>query len=165
MFRGVIHVDPVDQVFLDQVATEVGVLLLDVCNGLIEIEPPSIGPDKSALLGVEVHVLHEIAERVGELGKFLAFGRMPPLEEIIKEGIVREDTVPQIVRFRFAPTAHELALLKRSEPLESSRHRVTHIHIAIKAPKRLAGGDFSTESPSEHVLALPIMSTSMVNEL
>jgi hypothetical protein len=43
----------VDKVFLDPVMTEVGVLLLDVCNGLIEIEPLSIEPDKSALLGIE----------------------------------------------------------------------------------------------------------------
>jgi hypothetical protein len=85
-------------------------------NGLIEIEPLSIGPDKSALLGIELHVLHEIAERVGQLGKLLAFGRMPPLDEIIEEGIVREDTVTQIVHILFTPTAHEVALLKRPEP-------------------------------------------------
>jgi len=77
MFRGVVHVDPVDQVFLDPVTTEVGILLVDVRNGLIEIESLSIRPDKPALRGIEMHVLHEITERVGELGKLLAFGRMP----------------------------------------------------------------------------------------
>jgi hypothetical protein len=95
-----------------------------VGNGLIEIEPLSIGPDKSALLGVEVHVLHEIAERVGQLGKLLAFGRMPPLEEIIKQGIVREDTVSQIVHIRFAPTAHEVALL-RGLNCEDAKHSLS----------------------------------------
>ena len=102
MFRGVVHVDPVDQVFLDPVTTEIGILLLDVRNGLIEIESRSIRPDKPALRGIEMHVLHEITERVGELGKLLAFGRMPPLEKILEEGIVLEDTVRQIVRVLLA---------------------------------------------------------------
>jgi hypothetical protein len=43
---------------------EVGVLLLNVRNGLIKIEPLSIRPDKLALLGIEPHVLHQITERV-----------------------------------------------------------------------------------------------------
>src|SRR4030081_2714335 len=64
MFRGVVHVDPVDQVFLDAVTTEIGILLLDVRNGLIEIESRSIRPDKPALRGIEMHVLHQITERV-----------------------------------------------------------------------------------------------------
>jgi hypothetical protein len=58
MFRGVVHVDPVDQVFLDPVTTEVGVLFVGARNGLIEIESLSIRPDESALRGIEVHVLH-----------------------------------------------------------------------------------------------------------
>jgi hypothetical protein len=32
VFRGVVHVDPIDQVFLDPVSAEVGVLLLNVRN-------------------------------------------------------------------------------------------------------------------------------------
>ena len=38
VFWSVVHVDPVDQVFLDPVTAESGILLLDVSNGLIEIE-------------------------------------------------------------------------------------------------------------------------------
>jgi hypothetical protein len=96
-------------------------LLLDVRDGLIEIESRSIRPDESALRGIEVHVRHEITEHVGELGKLLAFGRIPPLQEILEEGIVREDTVCRIVRVLFAPTAHEVDLLKRSEPPNAYR--------------------------------------------
>jgi hypothetical protein len=45
-------------------------LLLDVRNGLIEIESRSIRPDKPALRGIEMHVLHQITERVkGTLGE------------------------------------------------------------------------------------------------
>jgi hypothetical protein len=153
MFRGVVHFEPVDQVFLDPVAPEVGMFLLDVCDGLIEIESLSIGPDEAALPGVELYVLHEITERIGELGKLLPFGRMPPLEEIIEEGIIREDTVSPVIRILFAPIAHELFSL-RSEPSNavSSRHS--------------ADDDFPTKSPYAGVLErLAIMSTGMVNEL
>jgi hypothetical protein len=101
--------------------TEVGILLLDVRDGLIEIEQFSIRPDEPALRGIEVHVRHEVTEHVGELGILLAFGRIPPLQEIIEEGIVREDTVCRIVRVLFAPTAHEVDLLKRSEPPNADR--------------------------------------------
>lgn len=40
-----------DQIFLDPVTTEIGVLLLDVLGGLVEVEPFSTRPDKFALLG------------------------------------------------------------------------------------------------------------------
>ena len=84
--EGVVHVDPVDQAFLDRVTAKVGISLLDVRDGLIEIESRSIRPDKSALRGIELHALHEITERVGQLGELLAFGRIPPLEKILEEG-------------------------------------------------------------------------------
>jgi hypothetical protein len=35
-----------------------------------------------------MHVLHEITERVGQLGELLAFRRILPLEKILEEGIV-----------------------------------------------------------------------------
>jgi hypothetical protein len=163
MFRRIIHVDPVDQVFLDPVRTEVGILLLDVRNGLIEIEPRSVRPDEPALCDIELHVLHEIAERVGELGKLLAFGRIPPLEEIIEEGIVREDTVSRIVRVLFAPTAHEVDLLKRSELPNAYRVITRPLHSNCRrGAEALAGYDCPSESPSGQ---LPIMSIGMVNEL
>jgi hypothetical protein len=111
------------------------------------------------LRGIELHVLHEITERVGELGKLLAFGRMPPLEEILEEGIVREDTVCQIVRVLFAPTAHEVDLLKRSKPPNAYRVVTRPPHSYCR---RGAGCDFASESPYAQ---LPIMSTGMVNEL
>jgi hypothetical protein len=47
------------------VTTEAGILLLDVLNRLIEVERLSVGPDKFALLGIELHVLHQITEGVG----------------------------------------------------------------------------------------------------
>lgn len=65
VFWSVVHVNPVDQVFLDPVTAEVGILLVDVLNGLIEVEPLSVRPDKFALPGVQLHVLHQIAEGVG----------------------------------------------------------------------------------------------------
>jgi hypothetical protein len=135
VFWGVVHVDPIDQVFLDPVSAEVGVLLLDVRNRLLEIEPLSVGPNKFALLGVELHVLHQITERVRELGKLLALRRMSPFEEVVEEGIVRENTVFQVVRTLFAPVAHGVDLLNRRTSIASSRDRVTD--IAVKAAKRL----------------------------
>jgi hypothetical protein len=163
MFRGVVHFHPVDQVFLDPVATEVGTFLLDVRDGLVEVEQRSIGPDKPTLRGIEIHALHEIAERVGELGKLLAFGRIPPLEQILEEGIVREDTVFRIVRVLFAPTAHEVDLLKRSEPPNAYRVITRPLRrYCRRGAEALAGCDFPSESPSAQ---LPIMSTVMVNEL
>jgi hypothetical protein len=148
MFRGVVHVDPVDQVFLDPVTTEVGILLLDVRDGLIEIESRSIRPDKPALRGIEMHALHEITERVGELGELLAFGRIPPLEKILEEGIVREDTVSQIVRGLLAPTSHEVDLLNRSEPLNAYRVVTRPLHsYCRRGAETLAGCDFPSESP------------------
>jgi hypothetical protein len=65
VFWSVVHVDPVDQVFLDPVTTEARILLLNVLNRLIEVERLSVRPDKFALLGVELHVLHQITEGVG----------------------------------------------------------------------------------------------------
>src|ERR1700733_8624441 len=79
----VIHVDPVDQIFLDPVTAEVGILRLDARDGLIDVEPFTIGPDELAFPGVELHVLHDIAEGVRELVKLLAqatasaIGRLP----------------------------------------------------------------------------------------
>jgi hypothetical protein len=70
----------------------------------------SIRTDKFALLGVELRVLHQITESVGELGKLLALGRMPPLEEIVEEGIVRENIVSQVFQRFFAPSARDIGL-------------------------------------------------------
>jgi hypothetical protein len=64
-FWSIVHVDRVAQVFLNPVTAEVGILLLDVLNGLIEIEQLPIRPDKFALLGVELHLLHQITESIG----------------------------------------------------------------------------------------------------
>jgi hypothetical protein len=58
------------------------------------------------LLGVELHLLHQITERVREFGKLLALGRMSPFDEVVEEGIIRENTVFQVVRILFAPVAH-----------------------------------------------------------
>jgi hypothetical protein len=63
-----------------------------VRDGLIEIESRPIRPDKPALRGIEMYALHEITERVGEPGELLAFRRISPLEKILEEGIVCEDT-------------------------------------------------------------------------
>jgi hypothetical protein len=41
-----------------------GYLLLNVYNRLIKIEPLSIRQDKLTLRGIELHVLHQITERV-----------------------------------------------------------------------------------------------------
>jgi hypothetical protein len=62
-----------------------------------------------------------VAERVGQLGELLAFRRIPPLEKILEEGIVYEDTFFQIVRVLFAPTTHEIDLLERPELLNAYR--------------------------------------------
>jgi hypothetical protein len=64
VFWRVVHLDPVDQIFLDPVVAAVGILLVDARDGLIEIEPFAIGPDKKTLPGVELHLLHHIAEDV-----------------------------------------------------------------------------------------------------
>jgi hypothetical protein len=98
----------------------------------------SIRPNKFALLGVELHVLHQITERVREFGKLLALRRMSPLEEVVKERIVRENTVVQVVRILFAPIAHGVDLLKglnRRTSIALSGDRVTD--IAVKAAKCL----------------------------
>ena len=42
----------------------VGILLVDARDGLIEIERFAIGPDKKTLPGVELNLLHHIAEDV-----------------------------------------------------------------------------------------------------
>jgi hypothetical protein len=163
MFRGVVHVDPVDQVFLDPVTAKVGILLLDVGDGLIEIESRSIRPDKPTLRGIEMHALHEITERVGQLGELLAFRRIPPLEKILEEGIVCEDTFFQIVRVLFAPTTHEIDLLERPELLNAYRVVTRALRsYCRRGAEALAGYDFPSESPHAQ---LPIMSTGMVNEL
>src|ERR1700733_12736693 len=99
----VIHVDPVDQIFLDPVTAEVGILRLDARDGLIEVEPFTIGPDELAFPGVELHVLHDIAEGVRELAKLLALRRMPPCQEVVKEGIADKDVVLQLVRMVVVP--------------------------------------------------------------
>src|SRR5580704_10537783 len=78
VFRSVVHLDPIEQIFLDPVTAHVGILLVDARDGLNDIEPFGIGPDELAFPGVELHVLHHIAEGVGELSKLLALRRMPP---------------------------------------------------------------------------------------
>jgi hypothetical protein len=95
---------------------------------------------------------------------------MSPLEEVVKERIVRENTVFQVVHILFAPVAHGVDLLKglnRRTSIASSRDRVTD--IAVKAAKRLQVAIFFTESRcAQHFVAflrIPIMSTGMVNEL
>src|ERR1700719_2738272 len=55
VFWRVVHLDPVDQIFLDPVVAPVGILLVDARDGLIEIEPFAIGPDKKTLPGVELN--------------------------------------------------------------------------------------------------------------
>src|ERR1700730_7576972 len=64
VFWRVVHLDPVDQIFLDPVVAPVGILLVDARGGLIEIERFAIGPDKKTLPGVELNLLHHIAEDV-----------------------------------------------------------------------------------------------------
>jgi len=93
----------------------------------------------------------------------LAFRRIPPLEKILEQGIVRKDTVFQIVRVLFAPTAHEIDLLERSEPLNAYRVVTRPLRsYCRRGAEALAGYDFPSESPHAQ---LPIMSTGMVNEL
>jgi hypothetical protein len=79
-------------------------LLLDVLNRLIEVERLSVRPDKFALLGIELHVLHQITEASAS-AQLLDLGRMPPLEEIIEEGIVGENIVFQVFQ-RFHSLRH-----------------------------------------------------------
>jgi hypothetical protein len=120
VFRSVVHVDPVDQVFLDPVTAEPGILLLDVSNGLIEIEQLSIRPDKFASLGVELRVLHRITGSVGELGKLRNYQNLKETVEAIGElsqELLRADR-----------DAHELgarAVIKMSEHSRCARYHLS----------------------------------------
>jgi hypothetical protein len=60
---------------------------------LLEIERFCVWPDQFALLGVELHVLHQVPKDVADLDGLLALGRVHPLKESIKERVVREDAV------------------------------------------------------------------------
>src|SRR6201984_544586 len=110
MFWSVVHLDPVEQIFLDPVTAHVGISLVNARDGLNDIEPAAIGPEELACPGVELHVLHHIAEGVGELSKLLALRRMPPCQEIVEEKIAGKDIVLQLLRMLVAPFAHEISI-------------------------------------------------------
>ena len=110
MFWSVVHLDPVEQIFLDPVTAHVGILLVDARDGLNDIEPFAIGPDELAFSGVELHVLHHITEGIGELSKLLALRRMPPCQEVVEEGIAGKDIVLPLLRMLVAPFAHEISI-------------------------------------------------------
>ena len=56
--RTVATPNPPEQMPLNLLDAEVGLLLLDVCNGVLKIERSSVRPDKFALLGVDLNILH-----------------------------------------------------------------------------------------------------------
>jgi hypothetical protein len=95
---------------------------------LNDIEPFGIGPDELAFPGVELHVLHHIAEGVGELSKLLALRRMAPCQEIVEEKIAGKDIVLQLLRMLVAPFAHEISIafaVTSSTRVICRRHRKT----------------------------------------
>jgi hypothetical protein len=111
-------------------------LLLDARDGLNEIEPFAIGPDELALPGVELHVLHHIAEGIGARGKLLAFRRIPPRQEVVEEGIAGKDIVlPDIVlpllRLLVAPFAQSFGHQNFRAPEFSLPCAVTRQHRGI----------------------------------
>jgi hypothetical protein len=76
---------------LNLLDAEVRTLLLDVLNGLLKIELSHIRPDKLALLGVNLNILHQIQQGVQYLLGSPALGRIHPLEKSIEEAIIVED--------------------------------------------------------------------------
>ena len=88
--RAVAAFNPIQQVPLDLLDTEVRALLLDVFDRLLKSELSRIRPDKPALLGVDLNALHQVQERIQHLRCSLALGRIHPLEKSIEERIVIE---------------------------------------------------------------------------
>jgi len=103
VFRCVFHIDPVNQKLPDLVAGKVRILFLDALNGLLEIQAFRIRPDEFALLGVELHVLHQNREDVGLLHGLHTLRRVHPLKEPFEEGIIHENTVFPDVLYAACP--------------------------------------------------------------
>src|SRR5271169_5216518 len=133
VFWIVAHINPVKEELLDLVAGKVRVSFQDALNGLLKIEPFCVWPDQFALLGVELHVLQQVPEDVADLDGLLALGRVHPLKESIKEGVVREDAVLQLFP---ALLAHEVLnqVWAVAARLVLARWRLLrNIHRAVKA--------------------------------
>jgi hypothetical protein len=172
VFRSVVHLDPVEQIFLDPVTAHVGISLVDARDGLNDIEPFAIGPDELAFPGVELHVLHHLAEGVGALGKLLALRRMPPCQEVVEKGIAGKDIVLPLLRKLVAPFAHEnfhrLAPSRGSTRVALATRQLALVNPegAVKARKRAPAASRRQSAGSiARRASLPIMRPGMVNGL
>src|SRR6516164_6203020 len=92
-FRGVVSLNPVQQILFDLAVGQVWILLFDASHRLIEVKPLRVRPYELALFSVKLHVVQRFPKGIVDLDGLLAFGRPHPFHKVVDKGIVRKNTL------------------------------------------------------------------------